>query len=228
MLNQRDIVTKSLKVVDTKDVSIINNEDNDDYLFSALTCEGGGVFKKGIAIGMQDKMVSGLIMYDSENFFGYSEKYGLSLLSTHPEYVELNIPETIFENKNVLQPIDKNPSEHLQNLKETTKDKRLNIDIEIKDTNNFYITIPQNYSLSNFRLIFDVSFLYDLNTIISQISLVFINNSNKSLFLDIKNNNCYFEDNFNNEIIKNSINKISCEVINEECFLITSKNFTRS
>lgn len=228
MLNQRDIITKSLKVIDTKDVSIINNEDSDDYLFSALTCEGGGVFKKGIAIGMQEKMVSGLIMYDSENFFGYSEKYGLSLLSTHPEYIELNIPESIFENKNILQPIDKNPSEHLQNLKETTKDKRLNIDIEVKDTNNFYVTIPQNYSLSNFILIFDVSFLYDLNTIISQISLVFINNSNKSLFLDIKNDNCYFEDNFNNEIIKNSINKISCEIIKEECFLITSKTFIRS
>lgn len=228
MLNQRDIVTKSLKVVDTKDVSIINNEDSDDYLFSALTCEGGGVFKKGIAIGMQEKMIPGLIMYDSENFFGFSEKYGLSLLSTHPEYVELNIPESIFENKNVLQPIDKNPSEHLQNLKDTTKDKRLNIDIEIKDTNNFYIIIPQNYSLSNFRLIFDISFLYDLNIIISNISLVFINNSNKSLFLNIKNDNCYFENNFDNELIKNSINKINCEVINSIYFLITTKNFIRS
>ena len=228
MLNQRDIVTKSLKIVDTKDVSIINNEDDDDYLFSALTCEGGGVFKKGIAIGMQEKMIPGLIMYDSENFFGFSEKYGLSLLSTHPEYVELNIPETIFENKNVLQPIDKNPSEHLQNLKETTKDKRLNIDIEIKDTNNFYIIIPQNYSLSKFILIFDISFLYDLNTIISNVSLVFINNSNKSLFLNIKNDNCYFEDKFDNELIKNSINKINCEIINSECFLITNKNFIRS
>jgi hypothetical protein len=228
MLNQKDIVTKSLKVVDTKDVSIINNEDDDDYLFSALTCEGGGVFKKGIAIGMQEKMIPGLIMYDSENFFGYSEKYGLSLLSTHPEYVELNMPDTIFENKNVLQPIDKNQSEHLQNLKETTKDKRLNIDIEIKDTNNFYIIIPQNYSLSKFRLIFDISFLYDLNTIISNVSLVFINNSNKSLFLNIKNDNCYFENKFENELIKNSINKINCEIINEECFLITNKNFIRS
>jgi len=228
MLNQKDIVTKSLKIVDTKDISIINNEDEDDYLFSALTCEGGGVFKKGIAIGMQEKMVSGLIMYDSENFYGYSEKYGLSLLSTHPEYVELNIPESIFENKNILQPIDKNPSEHLQNLKETTKDKRLNIDIEIKDTNNFYIIIPQNYSLSNFRLIFDISFLYDLNTIISHISLVFINNSNKSLFLNIKNDNCYFEDKFNNELIKNSIYKINCEIINSDYFLITTKNFIRA
>jgi hypothetical protein len=227
MLNQKDLVSKSLKIIDTKDVSIINNDD-DDYLFSALTCEGGGVFKKGIAIGMQEKMIPGLIIYDSENFFGFSEKYGLSLLSTHPEYIELNIPESIFENKNVLQPIDKNQSENLQNLKETTKDKRLNIDIEIKDTNNFYITIPQNYSLSNFRLIFDISFLYDLNTIISNVSLVFINNSNKSLFLNIKNDNCYFENKFENELIKNSINKINCEIINEECFLITTKTFIRS
>ena len=32
----------------------------------------------------------------------------------------------------------------------------------------------------------------------------------------------------NNELIKNSISKINCEVINSICFLITTKNFTRS
>jgi hypothetical protein len=225
MFNQKDIISKSLKIVSTMDVSIINNNDNNDYTFSALTCEGGGVFKKGISIGMQNKMIPGLIIYDDENFYGFSSKHGLSLLSTHPEYIELNIPETVFDNKNTLQPIDKNQSQHLQNLNETIKDKKLNIDIDIKDTNNFYIIIPDNYSLSKFVLYFDITFLYDLNSIISNISLVIINKSVKSLFFNIINNNCYFEDNFKNEIMKNSIYKINCEVINENYFLISNKIF---
>lgn len=228
MFNQKDIITKSLKIVGNQDISVINNVDGQNYIFSALTCEGGGVFKKGISIGIQDKMIPGLIIYDEENFYGFSDKHGLSLLSTHPEYIELNIPDSIFDNKNILQPIDKNQSEHLQNLQDTIKEKRLNIDIEIKDTNNFYITILDNYSLSKFMLIFDISFLYDLNTIISNISLVIINKSNKSLFFDIKNDNCYFEENFKNEVLKNSVYKIHCEVINEDNFLISSKIFRNS
>jgi len=110
MFSQKDIIAKNIKIINEKEVSIINNDD-EDYIFAALTVEGGGVFKKGIAVGMQEKMVPGLIIYDSENFFGFSEKYGLSLISTHPEYIELSIPDSIFENKsdrNIIQPTNKN------------------------------------------------------------------------------------------------------------------------
>lgn len=54
MLNQKDYVFNSLKITDKKEISVINNDDS-DYIFSSLTCEGGGVFKNGIAIGMQEK-----------------------------------------------------------------------------------------------------------------------------------------------------------------------------
>lgn len=231
MSNQKDIIAQNIKILNTKEVSIINNED-EDYIFSALTVEGGGVFKKGLSIGMQDKMVSGLMIYDEENFYGFSEKYGLSLLSTHPEYNQLTIPESIFENKadrNTLQPIQNKPSEHFQNLKDTEKieNKILNIDLQIKDVNNFYIIIPAEYSLNKFILTFDINYIYDLNSIISNLSLVLINESNKSAFFTITNENCYYEDNFNKELEKNSINKLNLEIIDNNYFIISKKSFTK-
>lgn len=231
MSNQKDIIAQNIKILNTKEVSIINNED-EDYIFSALTVEGGGVFKKGLSIGMQDKMVSGLMIYDEENFYGFSEKYGLSLLSTHPEYNQLTIPESIFENKadrNTLQPIQNKPSEHFQNLKDTEKieNKILNIDLQIKDVNNFYIIIPTEYSLNKFILTFDINYIYDLNSIISNLSLVLINESNKSAFFTITNENCYYEDNFNKELEKNSINKLNLEIIDNNYFIISKKSFTK-
>ena len=169
MFNQKDILAQNIKILNEKEVSIISNPD-EDYLYGALTVEGGGVFKKGLAIGMQEKMISGLLIYDDENFYGFSEKYGLSLLSPHPEYNELSIPNNIFENKdsrNTLQPVQKN-TENFQNLKETDKieNKNLNIDLQIKDSNNFYIVIPDDYSNSKFILTFDITYIYDLNSII--------------------------------------------------------------
>jgi len=230
MLNQRDIFTKTLRILDTKDVLLVENEDNtEDYIFSALTCDGGGVFKKGISIGMQNKMVPGLLMYDNENFYGFSEKYGLSLLSTHPEYIQIDIPNNVFiENEvNKLQPIKNGTTENFQNLKDTEKNKIkvLNIDLDIKDSNSFYIIIPNEYNTSKSFINFDISFIYSLNTIISNISLVLINESNKSIFFKITNKNCFFESEFPNEIHKRKIFRINVEVINNDYFLITKKEF---
>ena len=230
MQSQRDITVQNIKILNDKEVSIINNNDDEDYIFSALTVEGGGVFKRGLSIGMQEKMIPGLMIYDQENFYGFSEKYGLLLLSTHPDYNQLDIPESIFEIKNTLQPVQKNSSEHFQNLKDTDKgeNKNLNIDIEIKDINNFFIIIPQDYNLTKFILTFDINYIFDLNSIISNLSLVFINESNKSTFFNITNNNCYYENNFTNNIEKNSITKIYLEVINSNYFIISKKIFTKS
>ena len=230
MFSQKDIIAKNIKIINEKEVSIINNDD-EDYIFAALTVEGGGVFKKGIAVGMQEKMVPGLIIYDSENFFGFSEKYGLSLISTHPEYIELSIPDSIFENKsdrNIIQPTNKN-SENFQNLKDTEKieNKSLNIDLELKDTNNFYIIIPENYENNKSILSFNITYIFDLNTIISNISLVIINKSQKDAFFKITNDNCYYDDNFNNILNKKSINKIFLEIINNNYFIINIKKYNK-
>ena len=228
MLNQKDIIARNIKIVSDKEVSIINNDD-DDYLFSALTVEGGGVFKKGVAIGMQEKMAPGLIIYDEENFYGFSEKYGLLLLSQHLEYNKLEIPISIFENRiDKIQPVQSNQSESFQNLKDTIIDKNLNIDLQIKDISNFYIVIPKEYDTSKFKITFDIKYIYDLNTIISNLSLVFVNESNKNAYINITNNNCYYENNFNNEIEQKSANNIYLEIISNDCFLISKKKFTKN
>ena len=227
MLNQKDIIAQNIKIQSNKEVSIINNEDEEDYIYSALTVEGGGVFKKGIAIGIQEKMIPGLIIYDNENFYGFSEKYGLSLLSPHSEYNELVIPDNIFENKsdrNKLQPVQNN-GDNFQNLKETETNKSLNIDLQIKDINNFYIVIPKNYSDTKSILTFYIKYIYDLDSIISNISLTFINESNKSAFFEITNDNCYYENDFNKELYKDSVNKIYTDVINNDYFIINKKSF---
>ena len=230
---QKDIIVQNIKILNNKDISVIHNED-EDYIFGSLTSDGGGVFKKGIAIGIQDKMVSGLMIYDSENFYGYSDKYGLCLLSPHPDYNELMIPESIFfekEARNTIQPSQTNSSESFKNLKETEKvdayDKRLNIDIMIKDTNNFFIVIPAAYNDNKFKLSFDINFIYDLNSIISSVSLAFINESNRKANFKIMNDICYFEQNFSNDIGEQSINKISVEIINSSYFMISNKIFKK-
>lgn len=232
MFNQKDIIAKNIKIISEKEVSIINNED-EDYIFSALTVEGGGVFKKGVAIGMQEKMVPGLIIYDSENFYGYSEKFGVSLLSQHPEYIELFLPDNVFENKierNVIQPTNKNNSENFQNLKDTEKIeiKNLNIDLELKDSNNFFIILSEDYNNNKSPVSFNIKYIFDLNTIISNISLVIINDSSKEASFKIVNDNCYYEDNFDNMLNKNSINKIFLEVINSNYFIINKKRFNKN
>jgi len=231
MLNQKDIIAQNIKILNDKDISIITHDD-EDYIFSALTVEGGGVFKKGIAIGIQQKMIPGLLMYDNENFFGYSEKYGLTLLSNHPEYTELELPENIFDTKegrNILQPVQKNTSEHFQNLKETEKieNKNLNIDLQIGDSSNFYIIIPENYSAPKFVLTFDITYIYNLNSIISNLSLVIINESNKPAFFKITNK-CYYGKDFNNELSQKSITKINLEIITENHFIVTTGGYSSS
>ena len=103
--------------------------------------------------------------------------------------------------------------------------KNLNIDLQIKDTYNFYITIPESYSNAKFALTFDINYIYDLNSIISNLTLVFINKSSKSAFYKIKNDNCYYVSDFDNEINKNCVIKINLEIVNEDCFLINKLNF---
>jgi len=229
MFNNKDIISKNIKILNKNEVSIISNKD-EDYIHAPLTVEGGGVFKKGLAIGSQEKMVPGLIIYDSENFYGFSEKYGLSLFSTHTEYIELNIPNDIFEikEKNTIQPTQKN-SENFKNLVETEKveEKTLNIDLEIKDVNNFYIIIPETYDKIKSIITFNINYIYDLNNIISNLSLIIINKSNKAILYKIMNDNCYYDTTIESygEFEKNTISKIFLEIINEKYFILSKNKF---
>lgn len=229
MIHHKDTITQNIKIINTRDATIINNNDDEYNVFAPLTVEGGAVLKKGVVIGIQEKMISGLLLYDNENFYGFSDKHGLSLLSPHTEYTELEIPQSVFllEKPNILQPktTTTQNNEFFKDLNNENENKNLNIDLQIKDTHNFYINIPESYSKSLFNLTFDITYIYDLNSIISNITLVFINKSDKNVFFKILNKNCYYQDNFNNNINKNSIIKLNVEVVNEDFFLITKLDF---
>jgi hypothetical protein len=229
MLNKKDIIAQNLRVLNDKDINIIRNDDDEDFCLGGLIVEGGGIFRKGIAVGIQERMVPGLIIYDNENFYGFSEKFGLNLLSQHTDYSELSLPDNFFDRRderNVLQPKLKENSD-FENAKNTERNvsKNLAIDIQIKDIQNFYITIPENYSNSTFQLTFDLNYIYDLNIVISSLSLVFINLSNKVVELKIMNDNFYYENDFTNIIPAKSSYKLNMEIINSFTFMISKKIF---
>jgi hypothetical protein len=178
-------------------------------------------------------MVPGLMIYDDENFYGYSDKYGLCLLSTHPDYNELEIPESIFVEKpeKIQASQTSNNGPNFKDLKDTIKqgdaNKSLNIDIDIKDSNNFYISIPSYYNKTKFMLSFDINFLYDLNSIITSVNLAFVNESQKPVQFKIINHNCYFEKGFLNTVLPGTINKINMEIIGNNYFIVSQKIFEK-
>ena len=58
--------------------------------------------------------------------------------------------------------------------------------------------------------------------------MVIINESQKDAFFKITNDNCYFEDNFDNILSKKTTNKIYLEVINNNCFIINKKKYIKN
>jgi len=230
MLRYKDIVGQNVKVLSTKDVSIINNEnDEDDYIFGALTVEGGGSFKKGVAIGMQEKMIPGLIVYDNENFYGFSEKHGLLLMTQNSEYNQLEFPDSILvdETKDKLQPTKTtNGMDNFENVKNSeVSNKNLNIDLQVKDSSFFYLAIPEKYNTVKYTITFDINYVYDMSSVISYLSFSIINETNKPVFFSITNKNCYFENSYSNIVKEKSILNIETKFINENYILVSTKSF---
>ena len=209
MSNYKDGIYSNLLVRNTKGVKEIVNEDG-TYISSSITCEGGLAVHKGISIGMQDKMVSGLIIYDNENFYGFSDKFGLVLLSNNNEYSELEIPDL---STNKLNPVSENDSFNTNENK-----KKLNIELLLKDSNNFFLKVDRN--INNLELLFDVELIIDDETMLSQYSLVFINESNIDINIEFLNNGLYYSKNFNKLIFKNKIIKFNIDFINNDYILI--------
>ena len=66
MSKYKDGIFSKLSITNNSEVKEIYNDD-DTYIYSSLTTEGGLSVHKGISLGMQEKMVSGLMIYDNEN-----------------------------------------------------------------------------------------------------------------------------------------------------------------
>tara|TARA_Y200000002_G_C22683677_1_gene665122 strand:+ start:847 stop:1464 length:618 start_codon:yes stop_codon:yes gene_type:complete len=187
----------SLILNNNKEVFFIKDDDNEKFNYGTLTCRGGASFHKGISIGMQDKMVNGLIIYDEENFFGYSDKNGLILLSLNNDFKELEMP--LFDS----------------NLEK--KEKTLNIDLTFRDIINYYINIPNSIDLYDISLIFNIKFIYDDESLVNQINFHIINNNKKDVKFNILNDNIYYSSNKfkknGNSIIKFNLNQIDLDHI---------------
>ena len=205
MSKYKDAQFSKLNITNNSEVKEINNDD-DSYIYSSLTCNGGLAVHKGLSIGMQDKMVSGLMIYDNENFYGYSDKYGLVLLSNNSEYRELEIPDI---NSNRLSANDI--------LKENEK-KKLNINLILKDNNNYFLKI--NKYVSDIELIFDIQFIIDDETMLSNYSLVVLNESEINININFIGNNLYFSDNIVNNINKKEFIKYNINFINNDYILV--------
>lgn len=187
----KDTKLNTLLLNNKKEVFSINN-DSEKYNYGTLTCLGGGSFHKGLSIGMQDKMVNGLLIFDDENFFGFSEKNGLILLSLNHDFRELEIP--------------------LLDSNSENNEKILNIDLTFRDIINYYLKIPDTIDKHNISLIFNINFIYDDESLINQINFHIINDNKNDIKFNIKNNNIYFSGNKfkknNNSIIKFILNYI--------------------
>ena len=134
MTRLKDGTFRQLTITNTKEVSTIYHEDSSDYIHGSLTCEGGAAFHKGVSIGMQEKMNSGLLLYDEENFYGFSDKYGLILLSNNCEYRELEIDE--IKNSTLLP---SNPQDKTTSIEQ----KNIQLNLFVKDNPNFAaISLP--------------------------------------------------------------------------------------
>jgi len=229
MLKYKDILSQNLKVLNTKEVSIINNKDDDDYIYSALTVEGGAVVKKGMCIGIQDKMVPGLMIYDNENFYGFSEKHGLLLMGNNNEYNQLEFPLSIFNDSanEKLQPTKTtNKMDNFENVKNSeTVNKNLNIDLQVKDSSLFYLTIPEQYSAVKYTITFDITYLYDMSSVVSHLSFIIINETNKPMFFNILNRRCYYKPSFSNNIKEKSVLQIDSHFVHENCILVSTSSF---
>ena len=217
-----DLNVNFLNVLNNKDVIHIDN----DVFKGALTVEGGGVIKKGLKIGYQEKMVSGLLIYDNENFFGYSDKYGLTLLSKHTDYTQLIIEKDFFEKSDIqkISPIQTNGGKDMVKNSSTDLNKiiPIKLDIEFKDLSNFYLTIPSLYSNKQFNLNIDLELLINNECLITNVTIAIINESSRNISYKFINSNCYYQKGFDNIVNGNNIVKINVELIDKKYFLISN------
>ena len=201
MSKKTDIIANQITIKNDRDISPIIDGEDVNY-FSALTVQGGGVFGKGIKLGMQDKMIPGMVFYDNENFYGFSEKHGLCLLSTHSEYQEIILPESLFLKKQ--QEVGNNNS--LSAI-------RLNIDLSFKDFPNVFLRIPDFYERVPSTLFFQIQLIVDMNSIISKVDFVIVNSTNKKCSFDIQNQNLFVQKPFIKELEPTSVIKLTIDFV---------------
>ncbi len=214
MSKKIDIVANKIIIQNDREISPIIDGDDVNY-FSSLTVHGGAVFGKGVKLGMQDKMIPGMLFYDNENFYGFSEKHGLCLLSAHSEYQEIVLPESLFIKKQ---------QENANN--NSLSAIRLNIDLSFKDFPHVFLRIPDFYERVPSTLFFLIQLIVDMNSIISKIDFVIVNPTNKKCSFDFQNQNLFVQKPFIKELEPNSVMKLTIDFV-PPYFIISQNIYAR-
>ena len=98
----------------------------------------------------------------------------------------------------------------------------IKLDIEFKDLNNFYLTIPSLYSNKQFNLNIELELSIHSECLITNLNIVIVNESNRNVSYKFINNNCYYQKGFDNIVNGNNIIKINIELIDKKYFLISN------
>ncbi len=225
----KDGLFNFLTIKNEDEVYVYENVDEENSVDSVapIVCEGGCVIKKGLKVGFQENLVPGLIIYDNENFYGFSEKHGLCQLNQIKQStIRLQLPDTLFADRKKIQSVQSNTQTSMTtNSVDTNSLKRMNIDITVKDISRFYLIIPEQYLSTTFHLHFDIKFMFVENTVYNIFELYIINESNKKLSFDIKNNNVYWRENSNKNIKEREIKEIICKKISNQHYIMNTDTY---
>jgi hypothetical protein len=220
------------------------------YPRAALRVEGGGYFGKGVRVGNQETLCNGLIFYDSENFFGVSEKFGTTLLSRHTMASELVLPITLFDRapaveakKHIISAVQSNLSRTSTQREEVVAGagagrKNAHVDITMKDIQTFYIKIPQNYQYCQFTLGLVLSFHFDgvseesdsINySYINDATVYVINETGREVSVSCGNDSrfVYYAEGFQEIAGPRSITGYSIQRLTDEFLLMRSSLFAK-
>ena len=220
------------------------------YPRAALQVQGGGYFGKGVRVGNQEATCNGLLFYDSENFFGVSEKFGTTLLSRHTISSELVLPISLFDRapmveakKHIISSVQSNLTRTSTHREEAGAEagaglpkKNAHVDITMKDIQTFYIKIPQNYQFCQFVLGLVLSFHFDevvdeaVNySYINDATVYVINETDREVDLSCGNDprHVYYNDTFREKAGPRSITGYTIQRLTDQFLLMKSSLFSK-
>lgn len=178
----KDLVVNNLKINNNNDLT------ND---MASIISNGSLLIKKGIKIGFQSNPINGMIVFDNDNFLGYSNKFGWDIINNHNFFLEIILPDEFKLNpdKNIIVQDDKNI---------------FNLDLNIEDSKYFYLKFDNN--TLKIKLLININLVNNYNNIIK---IIFINESQNDIDFSFTNTNLKFY----NKIDKILTNKIlECDV----------------
>ena len=185
----------------------------EEECFGPFIVNGGSIFKKGMIVGMQDKMVNGLLFYDKQNFYGYSEKYGICLLSPHFEYQQIEY-EVETPKRSPIQ------TTYGHDTYQTTTPSPVPLEIVFQDSMNYYVLVEEML-----HPVFELELFYDLNSIVPCVQLVFINRGKYPCRILFKNKNVYLNQSVP-EILVGEVIQFKMEYVHD-LYLVSFLTFQR-